>query len=60
MRICWLLMTRAPKWYTVAWKIAGNVRGCGEANKIMAFSRKKETPIAVIRMAMRGAFRMGR
>ena len=60
MTICWLLMTSAPKWYTVAEKTAGNVRGCGEAKRIMAFSRKKDTPIAVIRMAIRGALRMGR
>ena len=60
MTICWLFTTQEPTWYTVAVNTAGKVRGWGEANRIITFSRKKETPMAVIRIAIRGALRMGR
>ena len=33
----------------------GNVRGVGDTKYIPVYSRKKDTPMAVIKMEMRGA-----
>ena len=38
---------------------AGNVRGVGDTKYMLTYSKRKETPMAVMRMEMRGAWRSG-
>ena len=60
--ICWPLITMPPTVPTVTAtspNIAGNVRGVGETKYIVVYSRKNETPMAVMSTEMRGAWRSG-
>ena len=57
--ICWPLMTIPPTVTATSPNIAGNVRGVGETKYIVVYSRKNETPMAVMSTEMRGAWRSG-
>ena len=52
-------MTMPPTVTATSPNIAGNVRGVGETKYIVVYSRKNETPMAVMSTEMRGAWRSG-
>ena len=59
MRICWPFTTKLP--IVMPWlsNTAGNVRGVGETKYIIVYSRKNDTPMAVISTESLGAWRSG-
>ena len=57
--ICCPLMTMPATLTATSPNIAGNVRGVGETKYIVVYSRKNETPMAVMSTEMRGAWRSG-
>ena len=60
MRSCCPLMTSPSNVHETSLIVAGNVRGVGETSAIMTYSRRNDTPIAVMSTEMRGAWRSGR
>ena len=60
MSSCWPLMISPPRSNDISLSVAGNVRGVGETIAIIVYSRRKDTPIAVMSTEMRGAWRSGR
>ena len=53
-------MMSPPRSNDTSLSVAGNVRGVGETIAIITYSRRKDTPIAVMSTEMRGAWRSGR
>ena len=60
MRSCCPLMMRPATSKDTSLIAAGKVRGVGETIAIIVYSSRKDTPIAVMRTEMRGAWRSGR
>ena len=60
IRTCCPFTIKSPIWNaTLESKTSGKVRGVGETNSMLVYSRKKETPMAVIKSEIRGACRSG-
>ena len=60
MRSCCPLMMSPATSKDTSLIVAGKVRGVGETTAIMTYSRRNDTPIAVMSTEMRGAWRSGR
>ena len=60
MSSCCPLMMSPANSHEISLIVAGKVRGVGDTIAIITYSRRNDTPIAVMSTEMRGAWRSGR